>query len=293
MFELKQVRYFVAVAEELSFRRAADRLCITQPPLSQCIKALEESLNVQLFLRNTRSVQLTKAGETFLTQAYGLLDTANRSVTMVQQAAQGEVGTLRIGYSASAIFSKALTSALAELLTARPMLEVQLCEGNALDHIVSLRAGRLDAAVLRADLGAEMLGRLLVTRLADEPLYAVLPRGHSLASRASVEMHDLAGERLLLQPASQRTFLRRQVESLADRAGLSLDRALEVPDISSTLCFVSAGIGVAILPASAASIAHSLVIVPIADAGSSQPLILTYRDKTPLNDQLLYALSGR
>ncbi|NDL72242.1 LysR family transcriptional regulator [Vreelandella alkaliphila] len=163
MVELKQIKHFVAVAEELNFRRAAERLHITQPPLSQSIKALEETVGVKLFERNTRGVHLTKAGEAFLGESLEILRAAQRSASVARQAAHGEVGTLRIGYSASAIFSKTLTSALAKLLADRPLLELQLCEGNALLHIASLKAGKLDAAVLRADLDENALTGLSVS----------------------------------------------------------------------------------------------------------------------------------
>ena len=155
MFEIKQLRYFVAVAEELNFRRAAERLHITQPPLSKTIKNLEEALNVKLFIRNTHGVQLTQAGEVFFQEALNLLAAAHQSLRMVRQVDTGEAGTLNIGYSASAIFSSVLTSALAVLLERRPLLELQLHEGNSLDHLSSLRSGKLDAAILRADIAKE------------------------------------------------------------------------------------------------------------------------------------------
>lgn len=252
MFDLKQLRYFVAVAEELNFRRAAERLHITQPPLSQTIKNLEEGMNVKLFLRDTHGVRLTRAGEVFLKEALNLLESAQRSLNLARQAEAGNVGSLHIGYSASAIFSSALTSALALLLDERPLLELQLHDGNALDHLSSLRSGRLDAAIVRADLARESAKGLRMRSLGEEPLYVLLNPSHHLAGADRIFLSELRDERLLLQPASQRTFLRRQVESLSERAGLTLSKVLEVPDISSMLCFATAGLGVAVLPGSVA-----------------------------------------
>src|SRR5690554_589291 len=286
MVELKQIKHFVAVAEELNFRKAAERLHITQPPLSQSIKKLEDTLDVTLFERSTRGVHLTKAGEAFLGESLKILGAAHRSVNVARQAAYGEVGTLRVGYSASAIFSKTLTSALADLLSDRPMLNLELHEGNALFHIASLKAGKLDAAVLRADLDEDALSGLSVSRLGNEPLFVVLNPGHRLQEKSSISFRELAGERLLLQPATQRTFLRRQVESLADKTGVALSRILEVPDIGSTLCFVGAGIGITILPASVASVAQGLIAIPLTDEGFSQPLILACKADNPLSGQL-------
>lgn len=286
MFELKQLRYFIAVAEELSFRRAAERLHVTQPPLSQKIKALENELNVKLFLRDTHGVQLTRAGEVFLEEALNLLKSAHRCLSLVRQAEAGEIGSLNIGYSASAIFSSALTSALAILLDERPLLELQLHDGNALDHLASLRSGRLDAAILRADLARESAKGLRTCFLGEEPLYVLLSPNHHLAVAEHLSLCELRNERLLLQPASQRTFLRRQVEALSEREGLTLPHILEVPDITSMLCFATAGLGVAVLPASVAKISHGLVSIPLADEGSSCPLTLVSASESPLVQEL-------
>lgn len=292
MVELKQLKHFIAVAEELNFRRAAERLHITQPPLSQSIKALEETVGVKLFERNSRGVHLTKAGEALLVESREILSATLRSISVARQAAHGEIGTLRIGYSASAIFSKPLTSALAKLLTERPLLELQLCEGNALLHIASLKAGKLDAAVLRANLDENSLSGLSVSRLGDEPLFVLLPPGHRLQARTSIAFKEFTNERFLLQPATQRTFLRRQLEALADKAGVSLSRAVEVPDIGSMLCFVGAGIGIAILPASAASMAHGLITIPLADKDSSQTLVLVGKEDNPLSEQFKHLVEA-
>lgn len=282
MFEIKQLRYFVAVAEELNFRRAAERLHITQPPLSQTIKHLEEELNVRLFIRNTHGVQLTRAGEVFFKEALGLLAAARQSLSLVRQAEAGEVGSLNIGYSASAIFSSVLTSALAILLERRPLLELQLHDGNSLDHLSSLRSGQLDAAILRADIAKESARGLRLHFLGEEPLYVLINPSHALAKAERLFLSDLSDERLLLQPAGRRTFLRHQVEYLSERAGLSLINTLEVPDISSMLCFVTAGLGIAVLPKSVASIPHGLVSIPLADVGSSRPLTLVSASETPV-----------
>lgn len=286
MVELKQIKHFVAVAEELSFRRAAERLHITQPPLSQSIKKLEDTLGVKLFERNTRGVHLTKAGEAFLGESLQVLSAAHRSVNVARQAAHGEIGTLRIGYSASAIFSKTLTSALANLLTDRPLLNLELCEGNALFHIESLKDGKLDAAILRANLDEDSLSGLSVSRLGIEPLFVILNPGHRLQERSSIDFRELDGERFLLQPATQRTFLRRQLETLADKAGISISRVLEVPDIGSTLCFIGAGIGITVLPASVASMAHGLIAIPLAGERCSQPLLMASKEGNPLSEKL-------
>lgn len=195
---------YLHAKQELNFRKAAERLHITQPPLSQSIKKLEDTLDVTLFERNTRGVHLTKAGEAFLEESLKILSAAHRSVNVARQAAHGEAGTLRLGYSASAIFYKTLTSALADLLADRPMLNLELHEGNALFHIASLKAGKLDAAILRADLDEDALSGLSVSRLGNEPLFVILNPAHRLQERSSIDFRELAGERFLLQPAPLR-----------------------------------------------------------------------------------------
>ncbi|MCP1313274.1 LysR substrate-binding domain-containing protein [Halomonas sp. 707D7] len=274
MFEIKQLGYFVAVAEELNFRRAAKRLHLTQPPLSQAIKQLEAAVGVTLLSRNTHGVQLTRAGEVFLDEARQLLAAAQRSRHRARLAEAGEIGRLRLGYSASALYSSVLTQALATLCRRHPGLDLQLSGGNALDHLHALRAGRLDVALLRADIALDTTPGLRFTRISEEPLFALLHKAHPLAGAERIALADLAGERLLMQPAAGRTFLRRQVEALAERAGVSLVRALELPDISSMIGFAVAGVGVAILPRSAALIAREAVAVALADDDASSPLML-------------------
>lgn len=113
---------------------------------------------------------------------------------------------------------------LANILTDRPLLNLELCEGNALFRIESLKDGKLDAAILRADLDEDSLSGLSISRLGNEPLYVILNPGHRLLERSSIDFRELDGERFLLQPATQRTFLRRQLESLANKVGVSACR---------------------------------------------------------------------
>ncbi|WP_299310614.1 LysR substrate-binding domain-containing protein [uncultured Halomonas sp.] len=291
VIEIKQIKHFITVAEELNFRRAAERLNITQPPLSQSIKSLEETVGVKLIERNTRTVHLTKGGEAFLVESLKVLNVAHRSVSIARQAAQGEAGVFRLGYSASSIFSKILTSALAELLNESPMLELELSGGDALSHIKSLKSGKLDAAVIRSNLETNSRSGLSILQLGDEPLFVILNRDHRLNSKASISFKELDGERVLLQPSVQKTFLRRQLESLAEETGIALNRILEVPDIGSMFCFVAAGIGITILPASATSTAHGLVSIPLLEEGTSQPLILAYKAGNPLGEKLKKLIS--
>ncbi|MFI0473357.1 LysR family transcriptional regulator [Halomonas sp. HMF6819] len=276
MYDIRQLRYFVAVAEERNFRRAAKRLHITQPPLSQAIRQLEAALGVTLFSRNTHGVRLTRAGEVFLAEATRLLESIEQSARRARQAEAGEIGRLRLGYSASALYSQTLTRALAALIAQRPQITLTLCAGNALDHLNALRDGQLEAAVVRADLAEASSNGLTLTRLGDEPLYALLEGAHPLASRDTLRLADLAGERLLLQPAADRTFLRRQIEGLAERAGVSLTGALEVADLAAMTGFAVAGLGVALMPKSVTMIALGGVAIPLDDEGASSPLSLVY-----------------
>ncbi|MFG6667782.1 LysR family transcriptional regulator [Halomonas sp. HNIBRBA4712] len=276
MYDIRQLRYFVAVAEERNFRRAAKRLHITQPPLSQAIRQLEAELGATLFSRNTHGVRLTRAGEVFLAEATSLLSAVEQSARRARQAEAGEIGRLRLGYSASALYLQALTRALAALVAQRPQITLTLCAGNAQGHLNALRDGQLEAAVVRAEFAEISADGLNITQLGDEPLYALLEGSHPLASRDALRLSELAGERLLLQPAADRTFLRRQIEGLAERDGVSLAGALDVPDLAAITGFAVAGLGVAIVPKSVALSVVGALAIPLDDEGASSPLSLVY-----------------
>lgn len=284
--ELKQLRYFTVVAEELNFRRAAERLHVTQPPLSQQIKALENDLGVRLFFRDTHKVALTRAGEVFLQQAYRLLADVRHGRQLARQAQEGSYGPFCLGYSPSCIFSPGISGAFAHLLDSRPRLQVRLQEGVIGQLLEDLKSHRLDAAIVRGYPAADEIRSLSCRVLGEEPLCVFVSPRHRLAAAASVGMLDLLGERILLYPAHKRTSLWRQTLMLAERAGHPLDKVIEVSEITSMLCLIRENAGVALLPRSAASLSREVIGIPLSGEGTSYPLLLIAGSDHPAVEEL-------
>src|SRR5262245_3335943 len=196
MPELRQLRYFIAVAEELNFSRAARRLNMAQPPLSVAIRQLEQEIGTSLFVRSSREVRLTEAGTAFLSGARRTLAEADATVVAAQRAAAGEHGTLHIGYSWSARFQT--LPALGQAFKAsRPEVELlaeEMWNGRMRD---ALRAGAIDVAV---SLCPDVVGELAYELIRSEPVVAVLAADHELAAEESIALVALAGEELQLFP---------------------------------------------------------------------------------------------
>ena len=185
--ELRQLRYFVAVAEELHFGRAAYRLRIAQPALSRQIQALEKDLLVQLLFRNRRRVQVTPAGQVFLERARLILARADEAVLATQRAGGGVSGTLNLGFVGSATYD-VLPSVLREFLQAAPHVDLTLSEMTVHAQIEALTEKRIDIGLLR--LPAKTEG-LVFRRIAREPLYVALPGSHRLADSRRCDCRHL------------------------------------------------------------------------------------------------------
>jgi DNA-binding transcriptional LysR family regulator len=245
--ELRHIRYFIAVAEECHFGRAAERLHIAQPPLSQQIKQLEAELGVQLLHRSTRRVELTQAGERYLDRARAIVaavDDAGREATRV---AAGEVGRVSLGFVGSTTYE--LLPRLARVLREDfPLVELDL-HGEMLtpDQVAALHAGALDLAFLRPPVRDPDL-RLKVLRR--EPLVAVLPETHLLAGRDAVPLAGLTAEPFITYPSQHRSVTFDAVFDACLAAGFEPDVRQEVAETSTLVSFVAAGIGVALVPAS-------------------------------------------
>lgn len=243
--ELRQLEYFIAVAEECHFTRAAKRMHVAQSGLSASIRSLERELGAALFLRNTRRVELTAAGRAFLAEArraVSATDAAREAVSAVQGLLRG---TLAIG-SLQCLHAVHLPEILAGFLTVHPGLDIQLRHGGSTELVEDVRAGQLDLAfVCRPEQAAD---DLLVTPLACEPLVLTCALKHPLAEAIEIDPAELRAERFVdFQPGWG-------TRDLADRvlAAAGVDRrvALEVTDIHSLLDLVACGLGVALVPQS-------------------------------------------
>src|SRR5580704_10851856 len=194
--ELRHLRYFVAVAEEGHVTRAAARLGIQQPPLSQQIRALETELEVQLFHRKPRGVELTPAGEALLAEARIVLNGAEHAITAARRAARGEAGRLGLGFTSSASFHPLVPRLIREFREASPLVSLTLEEAGTGELVDGLRAERIDAAFVRSPIGA--VAELAIHSVLEEEMVAALPAGHRLAGRTT---------RLPLAALGQETFI--------------------------------------------------------------------------------------
>lgn len=248
MFTLEQLRCFVAVAEELSFRRAADRLVLSQPALSRQIQRLEQILGFAVLARTTRSVELTAAGAVFLERAREVLTLCADARHAGAEVASGARGRVRVGFTTVAAIG-ALAPWLTTMRSSYPDIELALREARSADQLELLLRGRLDLAFARDDPRSPVLRSRTVHT---EPLVVAVPAGHGLASLGrpprleDVARHDLVG----YGPTPSRYFHELSV-SLFRQAGLAPRHAQYVDAISSILLLVEVGLGVALVPRTA------------------------------------------
>jgi len=246
--ELRHLRYFVAVAEELHFRRAAERLYVAQPAVSEQVRKLEEELGVRLFDRNQRSVSLTASGAALLVEARRVLRQAELAQLAARNASEFAVEQLRIGFLPDSLPSS-VPLALQRLSGSTPRPQVHLETGPALRLIEEVRAERLDAAIV--SLPAPTNG-LQATSLGSQGAVAALPMGHSQAAQPAIDLERLAPERIVLLPRDANPAFHDSVVSACREAGLS-PMFVEVtePRVEHALLAVAAGEGMALLPESA------------------------------------------
>ena len=245
--ELRHLRYFVAVAEELHFTRAALRLNIAQPPLSQQIRALEGELGVQLFVRTRRSVALTDAGQALLGQAREMLAAAQALPRQLQRVARGETGLLRIGFSSTLPLTKVLRDVVADHRRSHPDVALNLREMHTQLQFDSLARGELDVGLVRYNERAPEGIRLRLLRR--DPLRLVVPAGHRFARRKSVSIADCRDEAFIGFPGDAGTGTGPLLKRLAAQAGFEPRIAQEAREATTQIGLVAAGLGIAVLPA--------------------------------------------
>lgn len=250
--DLRQLRYFVAVAEEGHITRAAERLGMQQPPLSQQIKAIERKLDAQLFRRKARGVELTDAGRVLLDQARAVLERIDHALLLTRRTARGEQGPLLIGIAPTAPFHPFVPQAIRALREAYPLVSVSLEEHLSRPALERLRGERIDAAFLRAPV-ADLQG-LAVHPLFQEPMVVALPSSHPLAGGEArsepLPLRALAEETFIMFGGSAGPGIADASLAACHRAGFTPRLGQQAPRIASTLGLVSVGLGVALVPAS-------------------------------------------
>jgi DNA-binding transcriptional LysR family regulator len=246
--ELRHLRYFLAVAEELNFTRAAARLGIGQPPLSQQIRDLEKELGTALFRRTPHGAELTGAGLAFLPEARVVLSGAERARALAQRAGRGESGQLRIGFTGSAAFNPLVSTTIRNFRRVYPGVQLSLTEMNTTGLLEMLDQQTLDVGFMRP--GPSTPTDLDLLPLADEAMKIVLPASHRLAKRKRLPLAALAGEPFVLFPRGVGLSLYDEILEACRRAGFELELSQIVPQISSVVNLVAAEFGVSVVPAS-------------------------------------------
>jgi DNA-binding transcriptional LysR family regulator len=281
--ELRQLRYFVAVAEHLSFSRAARQLHLAQQSLSQQIGALERGLGVRLFDRDTRGTRLTGAGQEFLPAARAVLASADDAVAVVQRAGRGEIGHLDLAFLASTA-NYMLPPVVRALRERLPGIEVTTHNEQIGELVAGLRDGRFDAAFTRPPLVDDLATRTLAT----EPVCAVLPAGHPLATRTQLRLADLADEDWVLTPRESWPPWHEKYDRDFTAAGFTPRVVQRAGGVSNLLGLVAAGVGVTRLAQSANSIRRTgVVFVPLAgDQAETVVAWLPGRDEPVLRNLL-------
>jgi len=242
--ELRHLRYFVAVAEELNFRRAAERLHIAPPPLSVQIRKLEVEIGTDLFVRQARGVELTEAGKVFLEQARETLAGAKRGIALAREAAKGEFGHLSIGYNAPAgflVFPRVVPS----YKRAHPKVQLTFHALNMPQQLEGLRREELDLGLVWLPVPPDEFD---IKELIREPLIAVLPASHRLATQKDVSIKDLSHEPMILPSKVLHPDTHREIMYRFQHARSVLKIAYELESGLSMINFVAMGIGCTLLP---------------------------------------------
>jgi len=245
--ELRHLRYFVAVAEELHFGRAARRLGIAQPPLSQQIQRLEAALNVKLFDRTRRRTTLTAAGRALAARAPAVLEAAASLLEDVREAARGRAGVLRVGAGASASLG-VVPEMIARFRQRCPDVVVRLDDRAAVPHAERLRQRLIDVALLRSPVPG-----MRATVVREEGLLAVVPHTHRLARRRTVRVAELRNEPFVLFPREIAPDFHDDVQAAFVRAGFTARVVAQATEWATVASMVAAGMGITVAPTSAAT----------------------------------------
>ena len=243
--ELRHLRYFVAVAEELHFGRAAKRLCITQQPLSRQIKDLERELGVELFYRTKRTVRLTEVGEVFLAETRKTLQQAEYAVYLAKQAKQGKIGRLTIGFTGSAL-NIVLPAAIRQFKKLYPQIDLTLERLQTIEQVEALNNKQIDLGLLHPPIDDDTL---ILETIYLEQLVVALPDNHPLAKDTSVpiSLKHLANEPFILFPRQFGSVLYDRIINLCQQAGFSPNIVQEAIPQQTILGLVAAGIGISLI----------------------------------------------
>lgn len=272
--ELHQLRCFVAVAEELHFGRAALRMYMTQPPLSRQVQLLERDLGIQLLERNNRSVKLTAAGQGFLRDARHILAFSEQAAGAARRLARGEAGSLTVGFTAVSAYQM-IPHLLARAAQELPGLQFTLKEMVSGAQLEALAAHRIDIGFVRQLNDRDALDAHLISR---EPLLVALPQQHPLAGKTAIAVADLDQQPFVMYAADEGRYFYDCIAGLFAMTGVTPRYVYHLGQTHSVVSMVKAGLGVAIVPASAMQLhSQDLLFRPLLDAQLHAELYMVSR----------------
>ena len=290
--ELRHLRYFIAVAEELHFGRAAERLNIAQPPLSRQIRDLEREVGTPLFERIPRGVVLTPAGRAFLPEARQTLSQAERAQRTALRAARGEIGRLRVGFVEAATYRGILPDVLGFFRLHLPDIGVSLLEMDPIEQAEAFRDGRIDLGILHS-LPADADRWLRAESVYDDALVAAIPGAHALAGRSRISRSSLAAESFVLFPRYAAPALYDAIIASCRSAGFSPRIVQEAEGWHTLAGLVGAGVGVAFVPQSFTNFARpGVVYLPVRGLAVNVEMSAVWKrgDKSPVRERFVTAL---
>lgn len=288
--ELRHLRYFVTVAAEGSFSRAAEKLHIAQPPLSRQIQQLEDELGARLLDRG-RPITLTEPGKYLFEQARQMLQRVEEIRAMTKRLAKGSVSQFTIGFVASTLY-ESLPEIIRRLRLVAPGVEIILTELMTVEQVAALKEGRIDIGFGRLRLDDPRITREVIH---EERLVAAIPCGHPFRRSKKLKLKQTASEPLIVYPRTPRPSYADQVLSFYRDQGLEPSVAFEVRELQTALGLVASGAGICIVPASVKKLGREdLAYIDLDEPGISSPIIMSYRsnDKSALLAQLLELVHG-
>jgi DNA-binding transcriptional LysR family regulator len=301
--ELRHLRYFLAVAEEGSFTRAAQRLGVQQPPLSQQIKTLESELGFLLFLRVPKGVELTRGGKVFLDETRVVMERVGIAKSRAARSAAGEDGILRLGVTTSAAVHPVVPAIIREFRACHANISIEVQDGNAADLTEAVESERIDAAIVRSPV--KRSPEVLFHTICDQELFAVLPSNHPIARKAllrtspHVRLRELSKESFILVRRPGAPGLYADLLAACRSDGFEPTIGAEVSSMLINVMQVAAGMGVSIVPASMQGVhADSVTMVPLlSKTPIKAPITLAYRldDENPVTKRfvaLVHTLSA-
>lgn len=285
-FGVRHIRHFIAVAEELHFRRAAERLHIAQPALSRSIKHLETQIGLQLLDRNNRNVMLTNAGTEFLKGCRGVLDSMEGMVTQARKASVGEVGHLIVGYTDFAISGR-LPQLLQDFRSHYPQISIEPVHGFTGSQLEDMESGTLDFGFITGPFKREEYTCITVQ---SDQYVAVLYENHPLAGRSEIDLGELAGEQFILGDLVKWQHYHDHLLQICRSAGFTPNIVQQAFNLEGIFGLIACEMGVTIQPACVNNyIRKGLVVIPIKDIDSKVPTLAAWKNTDQTPTQKLFA----